>query len=954
MNTNLTEVRVSARFVLLILGVLTISSPAFAQDSLTIRDEQEIQLLAQRKVEKGLSDLLNTIAFEDLGEFERKALRADSYGSSPNKIFFNEKVIVEDDVNPEHTSKHTGADVPVERYLADFELFYPKSIDRTVSFSGFKVSKLKKSDYYYVKVYFQSRFGGVHSQIKTPYKETNRVAEVRAERKGKKWLAYITGLGFATPADSAESTFNDITLSIVPAPADSSQEKQEISPEEIARQKEREIEKKALEEYNKWLTDGDKAFAAKDYDKALEAYTEAEKRNDFDDLLPRRKIYQVKRAFEKEKQTQVELLREYLAKANIAQKTRSYSEAVGYYKKAYELKPDSAALGEVIKMLNQKSSIRTELDEKYNLGKYAEVIKDYSRILKKEKNNSDHYLGRGLAYAVTNDHDKALKDFTQAIELDFANLAALLARAELYASKKDYPKAAADLTSYLNIDQTAVDILTRRARLRTLTNNKSGAFEDYSKAIELGPTNAQSYCNRALFYIQQENYSAAVTDLTSAIEKNQSYNEAYYHRGLCQIKLSQPELAGKDFAKVRKLGITDEQNKEITAIALQYFHTAFAQLSERNYSPAIAGFDEVIHILPNHSQAWYHRGRSLEKVSDTLAAMESFDMAILHLPDYGEAYFDRAILWYNMGKYEKAEKDFNRVVQIQPTNYLAVKGEGDACFAMKAYDRAIASYENIKTNEKKIGQSLSPQQLASVYNNLGSSYFYTEQTEKSIEEFDRAINRNATFSDAYYNRGQAYESTKNLRRAISDYKKSTTLDVTNSFKYDALGNALFNEQDYEEANRAFSAAIENSTNNQYGLARSTSRRAESFLAMSQYKYAVADYLNAFALDSTTQTSDARYQLGLALLYQRQSEESLKYLLAVGNKDNIKGQSYYAIGCAYVMQSKREEALKWFEKSFQTGLITRSYIKKDKLLESIDKAFANTTAFKELVNKNVIK
>jgi tetratricopeptide (TPR) repeat protein len=954
MNANNIDKRFYAGMALLILGVLNSREPSFAQDSLSIRDQQEVQLLAQRKVEKGLNDLLNTIAFEDLGEFERKALRADSYGSSPNKIFFSEKVIIEDDVNPGHTSKQTSADLTVERYLADFELFYPKTIDRTVSFSGFKVSKLKKSDYYYVKVYFQSRFGGTHSQIKTPYQETSRVAEVRAEKKGKKWLTYITGLGFATPSDSAESTINDVALSTAPVLTDSSPETQELSAAEIARQKERESEKKALAEYNKWLNEGDKAFAAKDFDKALEAYTEAEKRNDFDDLLPRRKIYQVKRAFDREKQTQVELLREYLAKANIAQKTRSYSEAIGYYRKAYELKPDSSALGETIKILNQKSSTRTELDEKYNLGKYQEVIKDYSRLLKKEKGNSDLYLGRGLAYAVTNDYDRALKDFTQAIELDFANLAALRARAELYTSKKDYPKAAADLTSYLNIDQTAVDILTRRARLRTMTNNKAGAFEDYSKAIELGSANAQSYYNRALFYIQQENYSTAATDLTSAIERNQSYTDAYYNRGLCQIKLSQPELAGRDFATVRKLGMTEEQDKEITSIALQYFRSAFAKLSEKNYHPAIAGFDEVIHILPNHSQTWYHRGRSFEMVNDTLAAMESYDMAILHLPDYADAYFDRAYLWYNMGKYEKAEKDFQKVVQVQPGNYLAVKGEGDACFAMNAFDKAINSYEIIKANEKKIGQSLSAEQLASVYNNLGSSYFNTEQTEKSIEEFDRAISRNATFSDAYYNRGQANENAKSLRRAISDYKKASAMDPANPLKYFALGNALLADESYKEAVEAFSAAIVNDAGSKGCLGKATSRRADTYMAEGAYKNAAEDYVNAFSIDSTTRTSTAFFNLGIAYLYQKQADQSLRFLSAVDIKDKLKGQSYYAIGCAYLLQRRQEDALKWFEKSFQTGLITKAYIRKDKLLDSIDKSFAGTAAFKNLVSKHVIK
>ena len=124
--------------------------------------------------------------------------------------------------------------------------------------------------------------------------------------------------------------------------------------------------------------------------------------------------------------------------------------------------------------------------------------------------------------------------------------------------------------------------------------------------------------------------------------------------------------------------------------------------------------------------------------------------------------------------------------------------------------------------------------------------------------------------------------------------------------------------------------------------------------MAQYKNAAADYLSAFALDSAMQTPDANYNLGVAFLHQKEATQSLKFLFAVGNKDRLKGLSYYAIGCAYILQRKNEEALKWFEKSFQTGLITKSYIRKDKLLDSIDKSFASTTAFKDLVNQNVIK
>lgn len=956
MITRFINPKKTAFFIILLPVLYVFFSPtAFSQDSLGLQDSQEIQLLARRKVEKGLNDLLNTLAFEDLGEFERKAIRADSYGNSVNKVFYNNKVIIEDDINPEHISGKMSTDQPIERYLSDFELFYPKTADRTILFSDFDVSSLKKSDYYYVKVYFKSQFKAQHNQMKIPYQQLKRVAEVRAERKGKKWTTYITRIAFMTESDSIRNTLNDVVLIADSAGVNDGREITEVVGEaEKARNIEREIERKALEEYNNWLNAGDKAFVAKDYDKALEAYTEAEKRNDFDDLLPRRKIYQIKRAFEKEKQTQVELLREYLAKGSIAQKTRNYTEAIGYYKKAFALKPDSLALGAVIKLLNQKSSLKTELDEKYNSGKYAEVIKDYSKILKKEKSNSDYYLGRGLAYVMTNDLDRALRDFTQSIELDFANLAALKARAELFSTKKDYPKAAADLTSYLNIDATADDILARRAKLRILTRNTSGAFDDYNRAIELSPKTAGHFFDRGILFFQTENYSGAGEDFSASIKADIKHVESYYNRGLVYIKLNQVEEAGQDFAQLRKLGITTEQSQQIGVIVSHYFEKAVKTLGEKKHEKAIVEFGDVIFIKPDVSEAWYHRGHCFTALRDTMSALESYDMAISYRADYSEALFERAKLWFGLGKYEKSVADYHRSYEINPLNYLAKVGEGDAFFAQKLHDKAIVSYQFIKVNEKKISKSLTDSVFAAVYNQLGLSLFQTGQTAKGIEEFDRAIGRNENFSNAYFNRGKAHESENSLRRAISDYKKAVGLDEGNSLKYQFLGNLLYREENYQDAILSFSEAIKRDPDNKCCLAVAKLKRAHSYFAAKQYQNATADYVSAFAMDSSTHTSDASYNAGIAFLQQRQMDLSIKFLSEISPRDKLKGQSYYGIACAYVLQKKQEEALKWFERSFQTGMISRAYLRKDKLLESIDKAFANSAAFKDLVSKNVIK
>ncbi|MEO6282944.1 MAG: tetratricopeptide repeat protein [Dyadobacter sp.] len=924
-------------------------------DTLSQKDNNEVKLLAKRKVEKGLNDLLNTIIFEDLGTFERKAIMADSYGNSPNKVFYDDKVIIEDDLNPEFTSAANTTDLLVNKYLNNFDLFYPKSIDRTIYFSDFKVSDLKKSEYYYVKVYFKSHFKGQHVQINMPYQPTQRVAEIRAEKTGKKWTTYISQVAFYAEKDSVNSLLNNVVIIADTIPNVSDQPIAALSSEvEIGRQKERESEIKAQEVYNQWLTSGDQAFATGDFEKALEAYTEAEKLNVYEDLLPRRKIYQVKRAFEKGKQTQAELISQYLAKASIAEKKRNYKEAITYYKKVQDAKPDSTALRETIKLLNQKSSVKTELDEKYNSGKYAEVIKDYSRILKIEKDNSDYYLGRGLAYVMNDDIDKALKDFNKAIELDYANLAALRARIELFTIKKDYPKAIADLTSYLNIDNTSNEMLTKRAKLRIMTRNTPGAFEDYNQAVQLAPGNALYYHNRGLLYFDSNELSTAVLDFSSAIERDTQMAESYYYRGLCQVKLHKIPDAGNDFARLRKLAMTPNQDEQISTIALSFFKEGNNRLTTMEFSTAIEQFNNAIHIKPTISDFWFQKARGHLYAGDSTSALESFQAAIHHNAQFAEAFLERAKLWFSLGKYEKAATDFNRSYQISSVLYEANAGEGNAYFELKQYEKAAAAFEFIRLNEKKISSGLSDSLFAMVYNRLGLSYFAIHQNEKAIEEYGRAINKRASHPEAFFNRGEAYVAAGNLKKAINDYRQASILSQKNPLHFFKLGQALENDKRFDDAITAFSEAIKLDTNNICCLYPAMVERADNYFSLNRFSEAITDYTDAFKMDTATKSPAALLNAGTALIKTNRPAEAIKTISQINSRDEMRGQVNYVMACAFVQQRRPDEALKWFEKSFTTGLITKAYLRKDKLLDGIDKAFSNTAAFKELVNRNIVR
>ncbi len=193
---------------ILLLGILMLGfgpEAAFAQKKsdakpeLNRRATDQIRALAREKV-RALNDLLNAIANDDLTTYDRKYIVMNSYMPSNDQLFFNDGVIVEDDIDPTHTAAATGSDVVIERYLSNLDLFYQKSTTNTIEFSNIVVGDVKAGEKYpYVKVFFTSQFNGKNKNIGTPYQPTQRVAEFIAASVDDEWIVYITRLAFQTP-----------------------------------------------------------------------------------------------------------------------------------------------------------------------------------------------------------------------------------------------------------------------------------------------------------------------------------------------------------------------------------------------------------------------------------------------------------------------------------------------------------------------------------------------------------------------------------------------------------------------------------------------------------------------------------------------------------------------------------------------------------------------------------
>src|SRR5690349_17402782 len=112
---------------------LLVHAFGFSQDSITVKDAAAIKFRAEQVVLGQYLDLLNTLASDDLEPTDRSKLIQDAH-SGDRKIFESANAIVQDDVNPAHTSAADATELDVARYLGDFDLMYMKGKEASVRF----------------------------------------------------------------------------------------------------------------------------------------------------------------------------------------------------------------------------------------------------------------------------------------------------------------------------------------------------------------------------------------------------------------------------------------------------------------------------------------------------------------------------------------------------------------------------------------------------------------------------------------------------------------------------------------------------------------------------------------------------------------------------------------------------------------------------------------------------
>jgi len=265
------------------------------------------------------------------------------------------------------------------------------------------------------------------------------------------------------------------------------------------------------------------------------------------------------------------------------------------------------------------------------------------------------------------------------------------------------------------------------------------------------------------------------------------------------------------------------------------FYLGNAFYGRKLFKSGIECYDESLK-LEECAAAYNNRGNAYAELNEHERAIKDFDKAIELNPDDAETYYNRGVAYAKLNKYEQAIKDYEKAIELNPDDAKAYYNRGLAYAELNKYEQAIEDYD------KAI--ELNPN-YAEAYNNRGFAYAKLNEYERAIKDYGKAIELNPALAAAYNNRGLAYAKLNKYERAIEDYSKAIELNPNLAEAYSNRGIAYSEIHRYEEA------------------ARDLKKAGILFLHSGREEYAVKAFSICFKLRDIIENDDIVY-CGLAL------------------------------------------------------------------------------------------
>lgn len=614
-----------AGYIFLLAWVL----PQFAVGQvLDKRDENAIQRQAKFLVEEYQKLLVNLSNENNSIADVEKIIFNNIYG---DRIFWSERVNIEDDLDPRFTEYNFPEDKSIEVYLKDFDIYYKKRSIGTIVFDNLRVSDVQRSveGYWFVKVLFRSRFFNTHKDIPIPYPTRLRVAEVRAERADVGWTSYIMSMSYYNEtADRDEYREFDFLPEVIQA------------------------------KFQQLRNDSYQWIAKGEYQKARELLENAYS------LKPNEEVAASLRSI-KEQLSGIETREQYFS-------VDAYSD--------------------FIKANPQNADPYLGRGRKYLEGdQYQSAAKDFAKAIRIKPNYLKAHLFRGEAYLQMGKEDSALISLEKALDISSQDIALSLKIARLYYSLGRYPESRTILDEAVSQFPEIPQLYKLRSRVNFAVRQLAATTEDLQVLAYLEKDSLQNVMAIGRTYELMGQTDKADSCFFFIREKEPSFftNELRVSTSL----LKRAEKLYKEGAYTRAIHLVNERILISGIEPVDLLLRGKACFDAGMPTFALEDFTSLL-LAEESAEAYYLRALAAQRLGNVVGAKTDLSEAIERDPYLCDAYLLLAKTYEDENDYGQAVSHYKQALKCKPNQPQYHLELAKLHFRNEAYDQAESSAED--------------------------------------------------------------------------------------------------------------------------------------------------------------------------------------------------------------------------------------------------------------------
>lgn len=325
-------------------------------------------------------------------------------------------------------------------------------------------------------------------------------------------------------------------------------------------------------------------------------------------------------------------------------------------------------------------------------------------------------------------------------------------------------------------------------------------------------------------------------------------------------------------------------------------------------------FTDVLKKNPDISFAYLNLASSYLINQKSDSAILYFNKSIISDSLDPTAYFNRAYAYIKIGNPEKALKDFNAVINLNPNiryKALTYSGMGDI-YQKTGNDSLAFFYYNLSVKTDSL--------FASAYNNRGMYFLNKNKLNESQADLFKAINLDNYYAEAYNNLGWVLTLKGELQKAMEHFNRSLELSPDYAFAYDNRGYLKFTSGDLSGAIQDYNKALKINPS----LSQAYLNRGWAYAANKNYKSAVDDFTTVLKKIPNHQTAlnNRAYAWFYLKEYKNADEDFTANVKFFPENANV----WQALAWYHMQIKDYENSISEFEKSIELdSLLISSYI-----------------------------